>query len=140
MYEIKPEQEVNDSSPALLDSDSNLSSGKAGLQFANPFVQRLGRLLEQAAFHVRRVGSLQREGVFFTPPIQSDPYRVIRFRGVFGRFHKCSLLFWMRTRWLWSSATLIVESSVGTTSEYALSDQSASPRSKVFRKPSSGWG
>src|SRR6266545_4627763 len=46
----------------------------------------------------------------------------------------------MRTRWLWSCATLIVESSYGTTSEYALSDQSASLRSNVFRQPSNGWG
>src|SRR6266496_1150995 len=139
MYEIKPEQKVNDSSLALLDSHSKLSSREASLQFAHPFVQQLGLLLEQTAIHVFGVGSLQGDGVFLTSPVQSDPGGVIVFGGL-DRFHECSLLSWMRIRWLRSCATLIVESSYGTTSEYALSDQSATLRSKVYRKPSNGWG
>src|SRR6266581_4696325 len=48
----------------------------------------------------------------------------------------CLLPVVLRTRWLWSCAILIVESSVGTASEYALLDQSASSRSNLSGKPS----
>src|SRR6266571_7248362 len=68
-------------------------------------------------------------------PIQPDVGSVLLLVGSIG-LHGCLLPVVLRTRWLWSCAILIVESSVGTASEYALLDQSASSRSNLSGKPS----
>src|ERR1051326_5790480 len=137
MHEIKTQQEIDHGSLALLDCDGYFAPRESAMQVENPVVHELRGLLEFAYFQFLRIGCLQSNRMLLTSPIQPDQGSVFNYIDFGLGFHNSPLV--VKTRWPWSNATLIAESSCGTTTEHALSDQDASSRSKVSGKPSNGW-
>src|SRR5205809_2190863 len=130
------EQRIGHRSAALLNSDDHISSAESIAQTQDPIMQGLGCLFDGLCLDPAGASCLQRDRMLLVSPIEPDTSGVLLLLvGSIG-LHGCLLPVVLRTRWLWSCAILIVESSVGTASEYALLDQSASSRSKLFGKPS----
>jgi hypothetical protein len=89
-------------------------------------MQQFGFMLEHQRFDPYRVSGPQANQMFLVGPVQADVGGI--GNGFVGSAGHDVLLGEVTTRWLWSRASLIVESSRGTVSEYALPDQSASSR------------
>src|SRR5207244_5035768 len=136
MDKVTTEQRIDHRSAALLNSDDHISSAESIAQTQDPIMQGLGCLFDGLCLDPAGASCLQRDRMLLVSPIEPDTSGVLLLLvGSIG-LHGCLLPVVLRSRWLWSCAILIVESSVGTASEYALLDQSASSRSKLFGKPS----
>src|SRR5213593_1487536 len=136
MDKVTTEQRIDHRSAALLNSDDHISSAESIAQAQDPIMQGLGCLFDGLCLDPAGASCLQRDRMLLVSPIEPDTSGVLLLLvGSIG-LHGCLLPVVLRTRWLWSCAILIVESSVGTASEYALLDQSASSRSNLSGKPS----